>query len=256
MTLSNNYQKSHIATWYTIAVVYALIIGNQPIAYRIFDGCLYGSILLLTGGMLRNIFRYVFPRHYGSFRQVPLIIATVLLISCFIVGIETFGMYLFHPPAFAYFVTTIPTRLFITCLLIIIFRLRYLVYDNATESPNKTITNQPTTSTSTIDRIIVRNGQKIKIIPIDDIIYIQADGDYISIHTTEGNYLKEQTMKHTENILPANLFIRIHRSYIVNINQISRIERYGERQQIILHNKEKIKISAARYQPLKQQLGI
>ena len=83
-----------------------------------------------------------------------------------------------------------------------------------------------------------------------------ADGDYISIHTQEGNWLKEQTMKYTEELLPPNKFVRIHRSYIVNVDQISRIERYGERQQVVLHNKEKIKISAARYMVLKQILGI
>jgi DNA-binding LytR/AlgR family response regulator len=61
-------------------------------------------------------------------------------------------------------------------------------------------------------------------------------------------------MKHTEDMLPPDKFIRIHRSFIVNTNYISRIERYGEHQ-IVLLNSEKIKISAARYHSLKQILG-
>ena len=111
-------------------------------------------------------------------------------------------------------------------------------------------------TTANLDRITVRSGTKIKIIPLDSVIYIQADGDYISIHTPEGKWLKEQTMNYTENMLPPHSFVRIHRSYIVNIHHISRIERYGEKQLIVLHNNEKIKISAARYQLLKQILGI
>ena len=106
------------------------------------------------------------------------------------------------------------------------------------------------------DRIAVRSGQNIKIIPLVDIIFIKADGDYISINTANGYWLKEQTMKYTEETLPADSFLRIHRSYIVNVNHISRIERYGEKQLIVLHNNEKIKISTARYQILKQALRL
>jgi hypothetical protein len=109
---------------------------------------------------------------------------------------------------------------------------------------------------SPVDRITVRTGQKIKIIPVEDILYIKADGDYISIRAVGGGtWLKEQTMKHTEDLLPPDRFVRIHRSCIVNIHHISRIERNGEKQQVILHNNEKIKISAARYQTLRQVLG-
>ena len=120
----------------------------------------------------------------------------------------------------------------------------------------KAIIKQPNVIKAPIDRITVRSGQKINIIPIDEIIFIKADGDYISINTTKGYWLKEQTMKYTEEMLPANRFLRIHRSYIININHISRIERYGEKHQIVLHNNEKIKVSAARYQVLKQALGL
>jgi DNA-binding LytR/AlgR family response regulator len=125
--------------------------------------------------------------------------------------------------------------------------------DTTTSSDDTT--RPPVTTNLPSDRITVRSGQKIKIIPIEDIIYIKADGDYISIKASEGNWLKEQTMKYTEDILPTDHFVRIHRSYIVNVNHISRIERYGEKQQVVLHNNEKIKISAARYQTLRQVLG-
>ena len=138
------------------------------------------------------------------------------------------------------------------------------IQDNTTSGKNiqdiisqeKAITEPSKAVKSPIDRITVRSGQNIKIIPIDDIIFIKADGDYISIKTAYGNWLKEQTMKYTEDILPNDRFLRIHRSYIINLNHISRIERYGEKQLIVLHNNEKIKISTARYQVLKQVLGV
>jgi DNA-binding LytR/AlgR family response regulator len=156
-------------------------------------------------------------------------------------------MYLLIPSLFEYFVATVPVRIFITLLTVVLIRLYYLLYSGKKElSP---VAAQP------VDRITIRSGQKIKIIPIDEIIYIKADGDYVSIHTSTGNWLKEQTMKHTEDMLPADKFVRIHRSYIVNTNHIIRIECCGEHRQVVLLSGEKIKISAARYHSLKQILG-
>jgi DNA-binding LytR/AlgR family response regulator len=122
------------------------------------------------------------------------------------------------------------------------------------DSPAVSVPDVP--SLRITDRITVRIGTRLKIIPLETIMYIQSDGDYISIRTSEGRYLKEQTMKYTEDILPSSHFLRIHRSYIINLTYISRIEREGDRQSIILSNNEKIKISAARYQALKRWLDI
>ncbi|MDR2921131.1 MAG: LytTR family transcriptional regulator DNA-binding domain-containing protein [Tannerella sp.] len=250
--------KSYIAVCFATAAIYALVTGSQSLIYGITDAVIYGSILCLTGVMLWNTFKYALPRHHNPLYHSIFILALSLLISGCIVGMETFGIFLFLPSLLTFHVATIPVRIFITFLLIIIFRLFYMLCQpKDSETPNENVTDKTAHTTGqSIDRIVVRNGQKIKIIPINEILYIQADGDYISIHTTEGHWLKEQTMKYTEDILPSDLFIRIHRSYIVNISHISRIEKFGERQQLILHNREKIKISTARYQSLKQRLGI
>lgn len=258
MYLLNNYWKSYIAVCFTTAAIYAFVTGNQSVMYVIADTAIYGSILCLAGVMLWNTFRYAIPKHHNSLYQNLFIFVFLLLISACITGIETFGIYLFLPSLVTFHVITLPVRIFITFLIIIIFRLFYISCQSKEhETQDKNATDETKhVDKQIIDRIIVRNGQKIKIIPINDILYIQADGDYISIHTSEGHWLKEQTMKYTEETLPLDLFIRIHRSYIVNISYISRIEKSGERQQLILHNREKIKISAARYQLLKQRLGI
>ena len=249
------------------------------------DGLIYGGMLYLTGIILWNIFRFAIPTNYNSKYQLTFISALVILAGLFITAAESLAIYLCFPSIFDSFARSIPTRLFTNILIFIIVRLLYLFYhernknvnetsekdtfyenatlDNAT--PDNTVSDGAILSTSAkpsgtvkspIDRITVRNGQKIIIIPIDEIIFIKADGDYISVNTAKGSWLKEQTMKYTEETLPIDRFVRIHRSYIVNINFISRIERYGEKQQIVLHNEEKIKISTARYQVLKQVLGL
>jgi len=250
MSPFNEYRKIYISVCFITAVIYAFVMGTgQPVIVYLTDGLIFGILLFVAGIILWNTFRFAIPVSYSpkyrNIFMVIFIIITGLLIS----GIETFAIYLCFPSSFNTYVLTLPVRIFLTWLLLFILYLLYLYYYEIA----KHVKIQPATA---IDRITVRNGQKIKIIPVDSIIYIKADGDYITIHTSEGKWLKEQTMKYTEDQLPANCFLRIHRSYIVNIHQISRIERYGEKQLIVLQNNEKIKISAARYQLLKQILGI
>ena len=273
----NEYRKSYSLVCFITAILYALVAGsNLPVIIRITDGFVYCAILFSSGYALWNIFRFAIPAHITLPYRIVVISAFAIIACAFMVGVETLAIFLCFPASFASFVLTLPVRIFITFLLFLIAYLLYIYYhefieekqvvpiDNFAKIPmdsSKTNENglpSPSNGVTSplIDRITVRNGQKIKIIPIDSIIYIKADGDYISIHTAEGKWLKEQTMKYTEDNLPANSFIRIHRSYIVNVHQISRIERYGEKQLIVLFNNEKIKISAARYQLLKQLLGI
>ncbi len=108
-----------------------------------------------------------------------------------------------------------------------------------------------------LERIAVKNGQKIQVIPVSEIIHIQADGDYVKIHTATGKFLKEETMKYFQENLPPKKFVRIHRSYIVNVEMISRIEIYEKQNQLItLKNGEQIKASATGYKQLKSVLNL
>jgi DNA-binding LytR/AlgR family response regulator len=106
-----------------------------------------------------------------------------------------------------------------------------------------------------LERIMVKTRQKIKIIPVNDIVYLRSEGDYVMIISNDGKYLKEQTMKYFESHLPKSLFVRVHRSYIVNIEYISAIESYGKQnQQALLKNGEWLKVSLAGYKALKLAL--
>ncbi len=108
-----------------------------------------------------------------------------------------------------------------------------------------------------LERIAVKSGQKIHVVMVPDIIYLQADGDYVHIFTSTGKYLKEQTMKYFEENLPENQFVRVHRSYIVNVEAISRIELYEKQSQMLtLKNGERIKTSVSGYKLLRNKLGL
>ena len=86
---------------------------------------------------------------------------------------------------------------------------------------------------------------------------IQACGDYATLVTPTGEYIKEQTMKYFEGHLPTNNFVRIHRSTIVNVTQISRVELFGkETYQVLLKNGTKLRVSLTGYRLLKERLGI
>lgn len=108
-----------------------------------------------------------------------------------------------------------------------------------------------------IERIAVKIGQKIHVIQVSDIVYIQSDGDYVQIFTDKGKFIKEDTMKYFETNLPASSFVRVHRSYIVNIEKILRIELYEKQSQMLtLSNGDKVKTSISGYKLLREALNL
>ncbi len=107
------------------------------------------------------------------------------------------------------------------------------------------------------NRIVVKDNNKIKIIPTVNIQYLEAADDYVKIHTAEGVFLKNKTMGFFEETLEAQNFIRIHRSYIINIQLITRIDPYEKESHLaVLSIGAKLPMSKAGYTKLKQALGI
>jgi two-component system LytT family response regulator len=106
-----------------------------------------------------------------------------------------------------------------------------------------------------LQRIAVKSRHKVHVIAVNEIVYLEAEGDYVMIHTGEGNYLKEKTMKYFESHLEPEKFIRIHRSYIVNAESIERIELYDkESYSVLLKNGTNLRASTSGYKLLKQVL--
>jgi len=109
---------------------------------------------------------------------------------------------------------------------------------------------------SALNRVVVRKGNAINLIPIDQIKYIEAQDDYVMIYHSAGKALKQQTMKFYEDNLPAKDFVRIHRSYIVKVSEINRIEPYGKDNHIaILKSEEKLPVSRSGFKHLKEELN-
>jgi two-component system LytT family response regulator len=106
-------------------------------------------------------------------------------------------------------------------------------------------------------RIVVKNGAKIKIIPVHDVLFLEAADDYVKIHTTEGYFLKNKTMSHFEKALDGQQFARCHRSYLVNVQQIARIDPYEKDGHLaILKSGARVPVSKSGYVKLRQVLGL
>lgn len=107
------------------------------------------------------------------------------------------------------------------------------------------------------NRIVVKDGSEIKIIPVQDVDYLEAYDDYVKIYQGTKYTLKKQTMNYFEKSLPGNQFARIHRSYIVNITQLTKIESYEKNSYLaILRSGARIPISRNSYADVKKLLGI
>lgn len=107
------------------------------------------------------------------------------------------------------------------------------------------------------DRIVVKTGNKIQIIPVHEIICLEADDDYVKIHTGQGTYLKNRTMGHFESILDNRQFVRVHRSYMIQVSQITRIDPYQkETFTAILRTGAKVPVSRTGYTRLREVLGM
>lgn len=108
----------------------------------------------------------------------------------------------------------------------------------------------------TIFRIVVKKQGDIHVIPVEDLVYIEAKDDYVMLYTEHSRYLKEKTMKFYESHLDAKQFVRVHRSYIVRIDQVKRLEPYGKSSYVaILANGQKANVSLSGYKKLKEVLS-
>lgn len=104
-----------------------------------------------------------------------------------------------------------------------------------------------------LTRLVVKHHQTVQVLPLQDIVYLEAYGDYIKIHTANQVFLKKKTMNYFEDHLPAKDFIRVHRSYIIPAAGVQKIDPPDF---VILRNGEKIPVSKTGYAKLKTALGI
>lgn len=107
------------------------------------------------------------------------------------------------------------------------------------------------------NRIVVKSAGVIKIIPVVELNYIEADDDYVKLNTTQGNFQKNKTMSFFEQTLDPAQFIRIHRSYIINLAQVTKIELKEKDSYVVLLKSDIwLPVSKTGYVKLKAALGM
>ena len=128
---------------------------------------------------------------------------------------------------------------------------------NKTAEPIQKLAREIKINTEVLTRLFVKTGSRIDVIPVEEIVHIEAQDDYVDIYTPKGKFLKKETMQFLERKLPKETFLRVHRSAIVNLNHMDKIEKYGkESYLVVLKDGSRVNVSKSRIKELKQQLGI
>lgn len=235
-----------------------MVYGHYSFSVAFGDSLCSLSFLALSGYCLWYV-RQVIP-----IPQVQTVLALLVLLLWSVSGL--LGEVLTEEVSWSSYAPTLPFRLLYGALLWIILTLWYALQQKQEEPIEERIAPSmqqvvvpPSSSTEVevIDRISVKDGARIHIIGLEEILYLQASGDYVTIFTTTGQYLKEQTMKYFEQSLPSPAFVRIHRSTIVHTAQIARIELFGkETYQVRLKNGVTLRASNSGYKLLKEKLAL
>ena len=112
------------------------------------------------------------------------------------------------------------------------------------------------TTDTFLSRIVIKSPKAMNIIPVDEILYFEAQDDYVMIHTQASRFMKKQTMKYFEDRLNPDQFARIHRSYIANVAFINKLEPYSKDTFIaVFKNGAKLNVSNTGYKTLKERLS-
>jgi two-component system, LytTR family, response regulator len=102
-------------------------------------------------------------------------------------------------------------------------------------------------------RIVVKDGTRVHIIPLGQLDYAEAQDDYVALHSAGKTYLKQQTISSLESSLDAQRFVRVHRSYIINLDRIAKIEPYTkDTRMAVLADGAQVPVSRAGYLRLKE----
>lgn len=263
---------NYILLWLVYGVAHFYVFSGFTsfgVELQLTDSAIYTFLYAVTGVLLMYVLKYarlgnlnVFQRNLNYFGLCVIAISIVVGVSFLLVSAIS------ENQADAMLYKLVPLRIFtsllIFCLVISSYRLK--LPDAVDELPDEI--NLPETEEFTaneiipdtreyIDRIAVKTGQNIHVIPVHEIYCMKAESDYVHIFTEKGKYLKEQTMKFfEENLLPSR-FVRVHRSYIVNVDAISRVELYEKQTQLLmLKNGMQIRMSQAGYKLLKSILKL
>lgn len=104
-----------------------------------------------------------------------------------------------------------------------------------------------------VDRIVVKDGPKVTLVPLDQLDFVKAQDDYVELRTGGRSLLKQQTLASLETQLPQERFIRIHRSYLLNLDRLARVESDGkDSREAVLRDGTRLPISKSGYARLRE----
>ena len=261
--LQNRYsQLFYCCIWAIVIIAQILLFYHKtelPLPYLITNSLL--SNLLLMACLLALWYPVRFYKNIVS-RPLFLLFHFLLLSLCLLIcrGGTVIVMEILFPGDFqskAIALDLIPFGIVVDTLLYIIAVISYYLIQSVHEikAQSRTI-EEATESKEILTRISVKKNKEVLSIPVESICHIEANGDYVLIYTTKGRFLKDRTMKYFETQLPSNQFVRIHRSYIINLDYMAKLELYQkDLYQIQMKDGASLKVSSAGYKLLKQRMG-
>ncbi|MFK8163990.1 MAG: LytR/AlgR family response regulator transcription factor [Lewinella sp.] len=101
------------------------------------------------------------------------------------------------------------------------------------------------------ERILVNKGRRLITLPVEDIVWIEANGDYSTLHAATDNYLSNYGISVIEKKLNPRFFIRIHRSSIINLQRVREVHRYGKSYDVVMDNDAVVRVSRGYMDKLK-----
>jgi two-component system LytT family response regulator len=106
-----------------------------------------------------------------------------------------------------------------------------------------------------LERILIKEGSAVRVIPSDSIDYIEGQDDYAAIRSGGKSHLKHQRLADLEALLDQTTFVRIHRSYILNISRLAKLEAYAKDSKMaVLKDGTQLPVSKTGYEKLKKLL--
>jgi two-component system LytT family response regulator len=125
----------------------------------------------------------------------------------------------------------------------------------APSTPVEALVRDAKPKTGHAERVLIRDGANVHVLPVDTIDYVEAQDDYVAFKSAGKQYLKDQTLASVEATLDPARFVRIHRSFILNLDRIAKVELYAKDSRVaILRDGTRLPVSRAGYARLAELL--
>src|SRR5262245_22408360 len=106
-----------------------------------------------------------------------------------------------------------------------------------------------------MEGLLVKDGAKVTVIPIDQVDYLEAQDDYVEIHAQGKTWLKNETLAELAEGLDPERFVRVHRSFVLNLERLARLEPYAKDSRVaVLHDGRQLPVSRAGYARLRERM--